>query len=153
MTVEELKEKIKDIVIGITNVKNQYVSEKDLVLDYVTIFSHSNIEFKELVKAAQECCEEVNEHNGPVYILKKPMKFRNGTLKLLRIRKPDSERPQVGCGDFKVSDYKKFRDRYLKRKNFVFFDRKDFEFIGIHDPDKDYLVYFPDIPLSEDLGI
>jgi len=153
MDKSELIEKIKDIQKGITNVKNKYVSEENLVLDYITVFAQSKSEFEDLVKSAKEIGEEIDGHNGPIFKLKKYIEFDNGVLKLFRIRKPDNERPQKGCGDFKVTDYGDFKNKYLNENNFLLFKGGGFEFLGIHDSAEDYLVYFPDIVLTEELGI
>jgi hypothetical protein len=151
MNKEELIEKIKDIQKGITKVKDKYISEKNLILDYITIFSHSKEEYDELTKTAKEIGEKIDEHNGFVFKLKNYIRFNNGILKIFRIRKPDINRPQKGCGDFKVDNYKNFKRKYLKIKNFLLFKGEGFEFLGIHDLSEDYLVYFPDKPLSEEL--
>ncbi len=153
MNSKQLIEKIKEIQRGITKIKNEYISEGNLILDYITIFSHSDKEFEELIEIAGEIGKRVDEHNGPVFKLKINIKFGNGALKIFRIRKPDKERPQKGCGDFKVPDYREFKKKYFGRKNFVFFDYGEFEFLGIHDLTKQYLVYFPDKPITEQLGI
>ncbi len=150
---EQLIEKIKDIQKGITKVKDKYVSEGNLVLDYITIFSQSKSEFDDLIKSANEIGEKIDEHNGPIFKLKKYMEFDNGVLKLFRIRKPDNERTQKGCGDFKVLNYKNFKNKYIDKNNFLLFKGEGFEFLGIHDLTEDYLVYFPDIVLTEELGI
>ncbi len=153
MDKPELIEKIKNIQRGITNVKNEYVSEKNVGLDYITVFAHGEDEFKKLVEAAHKIGEKIDEHNGPIFKLKKYLEFDNGTLKVFRIRKPDKERLQKGCGDFKIFDYGKFKNKYINRKNFLLFKGEGFEFLGIHDSTKDYLVYFPNIALTEELGI
>lgn len=153
MNTEQLIEKIKDIQRGITFVKDKYVSEENLGLDFITIFSHDKNEFEQLAKTAEKIGEKISEHNGPIFKLKKYLKFDNGTLKIFRIRKPDSERPQKGCGDFKVSNYKDFKEKYLHKNNFLLFNGEGYEFLGIHDLNKDYLVYFPDKLLIEELGL
>lgn len=153
MNTEQLIEKIKDIQKGITFVKDKHVSEKNLELDFITIFSHDKNEFEKLTKTAEKIGERISEHNGPIFKLKKNLKFDNGILKIFRIRKPDAERPQKGCGDFKVSNYKYFKEKHLHKNNFLLFNGEGYEFLGIHDLNEDYLVYFPDKPLTEDLGL
>ncbi|NTV22573.1 MAG: hypothetical protein HGB03_03370 [Candidatus Yonathbacteria bacterium] len=151
MHSKEIINKIHDIAKGITNVKDIYVSEKNLILDYVTIFAHSESELTNLVNASNDIGQQIDEHNGPIYKLNQPIVFYNGVLNFFRIRKPDPERPQTGCGDFKVADYDSFKHKYLGVKNFELFHGDEFEFLGIHDMSQDYLVYFPDIVISEDL--
>ena len=153
MNREKLIVKIKDIQKGITKVKDKYVSEKDLKLDFITIFSHNKDEFEEFIKIAEKIGERISEHNGPIFRLKKNLKFDNGVLKIFRIRKPDSERPQKGCGDFKTSNYKDFKEKYVHKKNFLLFKGEGYEFLGIHDLNENFLVYFPDKPLTEELRL
>ena len=153
MQENEILKKIHKIVKGITRVKNVYVTEKDLILDYITIFSQSPSEFDNLVLAGRQLGDQIDEHNGPVFKLNKPIKFSNGLLKIFRVRKPDLKRPQVGCGDFRVLNYPEFKRKYLNKKNFQLFKGQGFEFLGIHDLKQDYLVYFPDIPLTKDLKL
>jgi len=152
-TRKNIIQKIKQIAKGITNVKNKYIPEKGLVLDYVTIFAQTDAEFKELVRTSKKLGTQIDEHNGPVFKFHTPLEFENGVLKIFRIRKPDPERPQIGCGDFKVPDYKKFKKKYLHSKFFIFVSSEGFEYLGIHDPKEDYYVYFPDITLTEELGL
>ena len=142
MIGEDIILKLKDIVSGITRVKDMYVDEDGLVLSYATIFAHSVEEYDELIEASLEVGEKVSEHNGGIFKLNEELKFDNGILKHFRIREADSERPQIGCGDFVVKDYEAFKKKYLEREHFVLFDRPNIEFVGLHDLDQDYLVYF-----------
>lgn len=151
MNSKEIINKIHDIAKGITHVKDIYVSEKNLILDYVTIFAHSEPELVDLVNTSNDIGQRIDEHNGPIFKLNQPITFDNGTLNYFRIREPDPERPQIGCGDFKVTDYTSFKHKYLGAKNFELFHGDGFEFLGIHDMSQDYLVYFPDKVFSEDL--
>jgi len=153
MQEKDVLKKIHKIVSGITHVKGLYVNEKDLVLDYVTIFCHTPQEFNELVSASMNLGKQVDEHNGPVFLLNEPIKFENGVLRIFRVRKPDKERPQVGCGDFGVPDYREFKKKYIKKKYFQLFKGDGYEFLGIHDLRQEYLVYFPNVLLSKDLNL
>lgn len=152
MASDKIIKKIHDVAIGITHVKDIYVSEKNLTLDYITLFSHSDPELTDLIAASQAIGQQIDEHNGPVFRLNQPITFPNGILKYFRIRKPDIKRPQIGCGDFKVADYESFKNKYLGRKNFELFHGDGFEYMGIHDTTQNYLVYFPDKAITEDLG-
>ena len=119
MNTRQLIEKIKDIQKGITRVKNKYIPEEGFVLDYITVFSHIDNEFEELIKTSEKIGNKIDEHNGHIFLLKEYLEFNNGILKIFRIRKPDKERSQIGCGDFKVPNYTSFKKKYLNRKNFV----------------------------------
>lgn len=152
MASDEIIKRITDIAVGITQVKDVYVSEKNLTIDYITLFSHSDSELADLITAGKTIGKQIDEHNGPVFRLNRPITFPNGTLKYFRIRKPDIKRPQIGCGDFKVADYESFKNKYLGQKNFELFHGGGFDYLGIHDMTQDYLVYFPDKAITESLG-
>lgn len=151
MDCAQLIGKICEIQKGVTFVKNLYVLEKDLILDYITIFAHTKDKYAKLIALAKGIGEEVGEHNGLIFKLKKPLKFENGTLKIFRIRKPDKARPQVGCGDFIVRNYSVFKKKYFGKKNFLLFNRENIEFLGLHDLSKNYLVYFSNKSFSKQL--
>lgn len=152
MTSDEIIKGISDIAVGITHVKDSYVTEKSLTIDYITIFSHSDSELTDSIAAGKAIGQQIDEHNGPIFRLNQPITFPNGTLKYFRIRKPDIKRPQIGCGDFKVADYNNFKNKYLGQKNFELFHGDGFDYLGIHDMTQSYLVYFPDKAITDDLG-
>lgn len=133
------------------DLKNKYIDEKDLPIDYLTIFSHSEDEFNEMKNIAGDLGEVIDNNNGPVYRLHEPIKIPMGELKYLRVRHPDTERPQKGCDDFKVDDFKEFEKKYAGkfRDNITLIKRPDYEMVEIKDNQFDVLVYFPSITFSE----
>lgn len=116
---------------------------KQLPIHSLTIFSHFEDEFVFLKKLLSTIGTPYNENNGPRIALHKPIIIDSHTLTHLRIRKPDSERPQVGCNDFDVKNYKDFNERYLEihPDHLTLIKRPEYEMIEFHHPDFDVLAY------------
>ncbi len=71
------------------------------------------------------------------------LSYQKNELSLLRIRKPDPYRMQVGCNDFKVPDYHDFKRKYLDKNqsNLRLIERPEYEMVEFYDPDYDVLAY------------
>ncbi len=84
-----------------------------------------------------------NENNGPRVALHEPIIVDSNTITHLRIRKPDLERPQVGCNDFDVENYEAFKTEYLSKfPEYLFLiKRPEYEMIEFRHPDYDVLAY------------
>ncbi len=154
MNKQDILNLIQYIAIQTVKLKDKYIQDKDLRIDYLTIFSHSDEEFSEMKNIAAFLGEVIDENNGPVYHLKEPIDIPTGELRFLRIRKPDPERPQKGCNDFAVSDFKNFKQKYIGKfdEHLTLIKRPDYEMIEIKDAEFDVLVYFPSIRFSEKLS-
>ncbi len=109
----------------------------------LTIFAHYPEEFEGLKKVLFEIGNLESEHNGPFVRLHEPIQLPNNKLDLLRVRKPDPYRMQVGCNDFEVQNYQEFKDRLLNSNpnNLRIIKRPDYEMIEFFDPDFDVLAY------------
>jgi hypothetical protein len=155
MDYSSLLQTIHYIVQKTIELKNTYLDEKDLPIDFLTIFTHSVEEFKQYDKLLRSLGKIVYEHNGPTFLLHKPIQISTGLLKILRIRTPDPERPQVGCDDFRVKNYATFKEKYLNKnpEHIIFIKRPDLEMFEIRDSQFDVLTYIPDIPLTQILNI
>lgn len=154
MTKDDILSLIQYIATQTINLKNKYIEEKNLPIDYLTIFSHSKEEFQEMQKAASELGKVIDDNNGPVYRLFDPRNIPTGQLSYLRIRHPDYTRPQKGCDDFRVENYEAFKNKYLGKfnKNITLIKRPNYEMIEIKDQEFDVLVYFPSVRFSEELS-
>lgn len=154
MIKKDLLDLIQYIAKTTIDLKNKYIDEKDLPIDYLTIFSHSEDEFNEMKNIASDLGEVIDNNNGPVYRLHRPTKIPTGELKYLRIRHPDSKRPQKGCDDFRVDNYHAFKEKYSAKfkENIKLIVRPEYEMIEIKDSKFDVLVYFPSIMFSEYLA-
>ncbi len=153
MKQEEILRIIGYLVSECNKLKNKYVDEKDLEVDYVCVFAQSESEYNQLIEAAESLGKIVDETpTGPIFAFNFPLKTIAGSPKLLKIRKPDKTRPQRGDVDFNT-DYSNFKNKYLNDKEFTLVKREKFEMIELKDPSFDVLVYFSSTPTSQQLGI
>lgn len=116
---------------------------RSLPIHSLTVFSHSENEFEFLKGLLGTMGTPYNENNGPRVTLYEPTIVGENIITHLRIRKPDSERPQVGCNDFDVENYEVFRAEYLAKhpENLILIKRPDYEMIEFRHPDFDVLAY------------
>lgn len=125
------------------------VTGKTFPIKSLTIFSHSQEEFESLVKITESLGKPYNYNNGPRVELDEPIEIEGNIITHLRIRKPDLERPQVGCNDFET-DYNAFKNDYLlkHKENLSLIKRPEYEMIELHDPDFDVLAYVVSVSLD-----
>lgn len=86
-----------------------------LNIAYLTIFAHVPEEYEQMLEAAQGLGERSEANNGEKFKLTEPLQTNYGQVHLLRIRKPDVYRPQLGCADFTVEDYAAFKTEELPK--------------------------------------
>lgn len=154
MAVASLLEIINYIVDNTLKLKNKYTDEKSSPIDWVAVFAQNDIEYESFLKKTKSMGKIVESTpTGPIFKLSSPIKTKAGDLFIIKIRKPDKTRLQRGDGDFRLSDYKAFKKRYLADKHFKLIRRKDYEMIELRDPEFDVLVYFSDPPISKVLGL
>lgn len=68
MDSEELDKIINNIVSECVELKNRYIQEKKLKIDYVCIFSQSQEEYQNLINISEKIGKIVsNTSTGPVY--------------------------------------------------------------------------------------
>ena len=154
MTKEELFSIVDYIVEQSLLLAERYVSEKNLIVDFVDIFSRDEEEKEELLQAVNQLGKIVDKpETGTTFVLENAYKARIGDLHLIKIRNLDKEKSQRGALDFKVGDYNNFKNKYINSGNFKLINRETYEMLELQDDKYDVLVYFPNIPLSEDLKI
>lgn len=138
---EELIETVQYVATEATALAHQILG-KTFPISSLTVFAHSQEEYLLLVAILAEMGEPFNEQNGPRVALHEPLVVGRNTITHLRIRQPDSERPQVGCCDFDT-DYAVFDEEYLKKfpQSLTHIMRPGYEMIEFHDPEFDVLAY------------
>jgi hypothetical protein len=153
MDQEEFNRIISYIVEQGVDLKNKYVQEKNLDIDYICIFAQSEGEYKKLLERASFTGEIVQEtKTGPVFKFYKNPETIAGKPKVLKIRIPDKTRPQKGDVDFNTN-YLEFKNKYSNQRKFSLIEREVFEMIELRDDKYDVLVYFSNVPPSKQLGI
>ena len=153
MNIENLKIKIQNIVEKATELKNQYIDDKNTPVNYACIFSQSQEEYNELVETTRHMGNVVKETATGLLFQIKPLKTISGALQLLKIRLPDSTRPELGDADFTVSHFLEFEKKYLSRSGFKLIKRENFVMIELIDSQFDVRVYFSHPPLDIQLNI
>lgn len=118
------------------------ITGKVFPIVYLTIFSHSQSEYETLIKILATMGTPYSANNGLRADLSTPITAGKSSITKLRIRKPDPERPQVGCDDFEV-DYESFKDQYLAAhpESLRLIKRPEYEMIEFFDPGFDVLAY------------
>ncbi len=155
MTKFDLENIINYIVNqGIKSVREN-TDENALLLDYMGIFVKDDAEFvliNDLLKTLGTPGDKTATSTGVTYLLNEPIETSAGTLKVLKIRKPDPTRPQRGAPDFRVGDYLKFKKKYLSNgHNFSLIIRPEYEMMELKGID--VLVYFPSRSFDDRQGI
>lgn len=138
---EELIEAVKITALETSKMARK-IFGKTFPINSLTIFTHSQPEYNEMVEIISKIGKPYNFNNGPRVELNKPIEVGKNFITHLRIRKPDSERPQIGCNDFET-DYVTFKNAYLLRHtdNLKLIKRKEYEMIEIHDNKFNVLAY------------
>ncbi len=153
MDAATLKQLIGKIVKKANNLKNKHTSENSASVDYACIFAQSKEQYNDLLTVAQEIGRVIKETpTSPLFHIQ-PLKTVSGNLKLLKIRKPDPTRPELGDADFKVGDYSEFKKKYLPKTGFKLIPREDFEMIELVDTKFDVRAYFSNPPVSKQLNV
>ncbi len=143
-TIKNQKELIEVVkyVASETSRMVQKIFGKIFPVKSLTVFAHSQPEFELLCGILTKIGEPYNYNNGPRVELHEPIEVGENYITHLRIRKPDPERPQVGCNDFET-DYKTFKSEYLSKypDNLNLIKRPEYEMIELHDKEFDVLAY------------
>jgi hypothetical protein len=153
MDVTTLKQLIEEIVKKANELKNKHTSEKNAPVNYACIFSQNEGQYNNLIMVANEIGSIIKETpTGPLFHIQ-PLKTVSGNLKLLKIRKPDPTRPELGDADFTVEDYPEFKNKYLSKEGFKLILRESFEMIELVDSKFNVRAYFSNPPLDKQLMI
>ena len=153
MNVEYMRRFVQEIVEKASNLKDKHTSEKGAPVNYACVFCQNDEQYKNLLKIVQEIGKVVEETpTGSVFQIP-PLDTVAGNLQLLKIRKPDATRPELGDADFTVSNYPEFKKKYLPQKGFKLIVRNKFEMIELVDPEFNVRAYFSNPTLEEQLGL
>ncbi|TAK94948.1 hypothetical protein EPO05_05595 [Patescibacteria group bacterium] len=153
MTKQDLEKIVNYIINQALQAIRENTDEKDFQVDYMGIFSKDDTEFMEmerLVGTLGKPGDKTATQSGSTFLLKEPFDTPAGSLKVLKVRKPDLTRPQRGAPDFKIKNYSSFKEKYLlsgKNPNFSLMIRKDYEMLELKGVD--VLVYFPSKSFDE----
>lgn len=152
MNIEDLKNIAQNIVAQADELKRQIV-DKPAPVNYTCIFCQTEDEYSSLLELAGQMGKIVHDTNaGPVFKIE-PLPTVAGDLLLLKIRKPDPNRPERGDADFTLTNYEEFKKGHLGKDGYQLIDKSDFEMIEYKAPNAKVLVYFSNPTLGEVLGV
>ena len=153
MNQGDLKTKVKKIVEKATALKNKHIDEKNTPVNYACIFSQSKEEYDKLLEVTRKIGNVIKDTPTGLLFLIEPLQTISGTLRLLKIRVPDSTRPELGDADFTVSNFPEFEKKYVSKTGFKLIKKEDFVMIELMDPKFDVRAYFSNSPLDVQLHI
>jgi len=153
MNQGDLKTKVKKIVEKATALKNKHIDEKNTPVNYACIFSQSKEEYDKLLEVTRKIGNVIKDTPTGLLFLIEPLQTISGTLRLLKIRVPDSTRPELGDADFTVSNFPEFERKYLFKTGFKSIKKEGFVMIELIDPKFDVRAYFSNPPLDVQLHI
>lgn len=138
---KELIETIKYVASETTRMAQRIVG-KAFPIKSLTVFAHSQLEFELMCEMLTKVGKPYNYNNGPRVELYEPIEIGENRITHIRIRKPDLERPQVGCSDFETT-YETFKSEYLSKypDSLSLIKRPEYEMIELHDKNFDVLAY------------
>lgn len=154
MTPERLQQLAIDIVALAVQLKDRHGVENDARVNYACIFTQSEAERDEMLKAAAQLgAVLLQTPSGPIFHLLEPLDTVAGKLRLLKIRRPDAARPERGDADFTVKDYSALRAVAQVNPAFNIVTRPECEMLELVDADLGVRAYVSDKPLDEELGL
>lgn len=144
---------IQEIVTKANDMKDKHTSAKNSPVNYACIFAQDKEQYDKLLTLSKKIGSIIKETpTGPLFNIH-PLTTVAGNLKLLKIRKPDKTRPELGDADFTVDNYLEFKKKYLPKNEFRLIQRENFEMIELIDPNFDVRAYFSSVPLNKQLSL
>lgn len=144
----------------IVDVVQQAIELRDLHIDafqghvsYCCIFCQSELQYHELRTEFENAAKLAKTtETGPVFVCS-PIPTAAGELRIIKIRKPDSTRTELGDADFATRDYVNFKTAHLGESGFKLIERSDFEMLELVDPDYSVRCYFSNPPVEQHPGV
>lgn len=153
MTIDELKKLAQEIVAQSYRLSNKHTAEQEAPVNYACVFTQSMSEYEEMTKVASELGTVAQDTaTGPVFHIP-PLSTVAGTLRLLKIRRPDPKRPERGDADFTLADYESFKKAHLGKPGFGLIKRPEMEMIELIDPSFNVIAYYSHPTLAEVLKL
>lgn len=152
MTVDDIKKLVREIIKQSQQLSKKHTSGQKMPVNYACIFTHTAEEYEKFIEATKQIGKILQEtETGPIFYIT-PLSTAAGILKLLKIRRPDSKRPERGDADFTVADYQIFKKSYLGKPGFNLIKRPKMEMIELIDPSYNVLAYYSHPTLEETLN-
>jgi hypothetical protein len=144
---------IKYIVNHSNELKNKFTNASEAPVEFACIFCQNEKEYDKFTNSIEKLGKIIqNTPSGLTYLLEELIKTVAGSLRLVKIRKPDTQRTERGDADFNT-EYNNFKKRYQRNPKFELIKRDTFEMLRLSDQEFDVMACFSSIPMSKDLGI
>jgi len=151
--MKKLLNTITYIVDRSTELKNKFTDKLPAPVEFVCIFCQNEKEYGQFTAAIETLGKIVETTpTGFTYFLDKKICTISGDLKLVKIRKPDINRPERGDADFKTN-YPDLKKKYQNNPKFKLIERENFEMLRLSDPNFNVMTCFSDVPKSNNLNI
>jgi hypothetical protein len=144
-----LDEVVERIVVTTDAMLQAHLPHIDARISYCAVFCKSDAERDSFLKQLPRGAVLADTTaTGPVYIVPAIATVR-GSLRVLKIRNPDSTRTERGDADYAVSRYSDLKAAVLGRAGFQLIQRADYQMIELLDEKYDARVYFSDPPVEQ----
>lgn len=153
MSPKEFETLILIIVAEASKLRDARTTEHQAAVNYACVFSQSEQEYGAILGAANQIGKVVQETaTGSVFYIE-PLETVSGNLRIVKIRKPDPKRTEMGDADFTVADCVTFKKTYLSKPDFGIIERPNMETIELTDSAFNVLAYFSNPPLGKVLNL
>lgn len=134
--LEYIQEKLRGL--------SKLVIEEELPINTLKVFAHYEDEYKFLKTWVDSIGDNEDEGSSTSYYVKPhtQMTINNSSVEYVGIRVPDPYRAQVGCGDYVVSNFDKFKTKYLGKSPYIReVPHQKYQMLELFHPDIDVLGY------------
>lgn len=153
MTCNDIKDTMKQIVQSANELRLHHVPNYEAHVSYCAYFSQNEEDFTLVNETIQSMGTIAHDtKTGPVYIVS-PIETVAGSLKIIKVRKPDQTRPERGDADFAIKNYKAFKTENIDKPGFKLIEREYFEMIELMDENYNVRAYFSNPPVEQHPGI
>ena len=148
-----LEETIISMVKQTNEMRLEHAPEFQARVSYCCFFCQNDEQFKSLDKSVASIGVIANNTpTGSVYIVPQ-IQTPAGALRIVKVRKPDPTRTELGDVDFALENYTAFKSAYLNKAGFKLIERQHFEMMELMDEKFQVRAYFSDPPVEEHPGI
>ena len=123
---------------------SELIIDEKLPINTLKIFAHYSDEYNFLKSWVDSLGKSEDEGSSTSYYVKpfSRITVNDDPIEYVGIRVPDPYRSQVGCGDYVVKDFEKFKNSYLGKSEFIReVSHPKYKMLELFHPDIDVLGY------------
>jgi hypothetical protein len=148
-----LEQQIQDIAAAARELMDRSTGGVAASASYVCIVCQNDGQFADVCEAASKRGAVImSTPSGPIFEIA-PLPSAAGEVRILKVRRFDSARPEVGDADFDLSDYAEFKRTHLGRPGFTLVPGDGHERIKLAEIGTDVHVFFSSPTISQQFGI